>query len=130
MSGISVHEGASPGSYVSPTGSAAFWGYGDSSNNIAGPSYVSRRATDILEAIANYDGLPPDIREEPEGDEFWDEEEEDDESRFVNFSLLSHLAVQLRDKVPRGTHVKGSIPYPHAFTGKDIVVSSFVPTYC
>ncbi|TRM58720.1 CNH domain-containing protein [Schizophyllum amplum] len=27
----------------------------------------------------------------------------------------------LRDKVPRGTHVKGSIPYPRAFTGKDIV---------
>ncbi|KAF8902367.1 Dbl-like domain-containing protein [Gymnopilus junonius] len=29
--------------------------------------------------------------------------------------------MQLRDKVPRGTHVKGSIPYPRAFTGKDIV---------
>ncbi|KAG9075486.1 hypothetical protein FS749_012835, partial [Ceratobasidium sp. UAMH 11750] len=40
---------------------------------------------------------------------------------FVNLALLSHLAVKLRDKVPRGTHVKGSIPYTHAFTGKDIV---------
>ncbi|KAF9454366.1 Dbl homology domain-containing protein [Macrolepiota fuliginosa MF-IS2] len=27
----------------------------------------------------------------------------------------------LRDKVLRGTHVKGSIPYPNAFTGKDVV---------
>ncbi|KAJ7282099.1 Dbl domain-containing protein [Mycena rebaudengoi] len=46
---------------------------------------------------------------------YWeDEDEEDDETRFVNFSLLSHIAVQLRDKVPRGTHVKGSIPYPRA----------------
>ncbi|KAG2345927.1 Dbl homology domain-containing protein [Suillus weaverae] len=44
-----------------------------------------------------------------------------DPDRFVNFSLLSHLAVRLRDKVPRGTHVKSSIPYPRAFTGKDIV---------
>ena len=48
---------------------------------------------------------------------------EEDESLFVNFALLSHLAVRLRDRVPRGTHVKGSIPYPRAFTGKDIVVS-------
>ncbi|KAF9038574.1 CNH domain-containing protein [Panaeolus papilionaceus] len=46
---------------------------------------------------------------------------EDDERRFINLSLLSNLAVQLRDKVPRGTHVKGSVPYPRAFTGKDIV---------
>ncbi|KAJ3809165.1 CNH domain-containing protein [Lentinula aff. lateritia] len=42
-------------------------------------------------------------------------------SRYVNFSLLSHIAVQLKDKVPRGTHVKGSIPYPGGFTGRDIV---------
>ncbi|EIW75246.1 hypothetical protein CONPUDRAFT_85508 [Coniophora puteana RWD-64-598 SS2] len=47
--------------------------------------------------------------------------EDADPDRFVNFSLLSHLAVRLRDKVPRGTHVKSSIPYPRAFTGKDIV---------
>jgi len=48
---------------------------------------------------------------------------EEDESLFVNFALLSHLAVRLRDRVPRGTHAKGTIPYPRAFTGKDIVVS-------
>ncbi|KAJ7497980.1 CNH domain-containing protein [Mycena galericulata] len=56
-------------------------------------------------------------------DEYWDEEEEDDDTRFINFSLLSHVAVQFRDKVPRGTHVKGSIPYPRAFTGKDVVTT-------
>ena len=49
------------------------------------------------------------------------------ESRFVriitgDFALLSHIAFQLRDKVPCGTHVKHSIPYPRTFTGKDIVV--------
>ncbi len=54
--------------------------------------------------------------------EYWEDEDEEDETRFVNFSLLSNIAMQLRDKVPRGTHVKGSIPYPRAFTGKDIVV--------
>ncbi|KAI0058941.1 Dbl-like domain-containing protein [Artomyces pyxidatus] len=60
-------------------------------------------------------------------DEFDEEEyEEYDESEeglesFVNFALLSNIAVWLRDQVPRGTHVKGSIPYPRAFTGKDIV---------
>lgn len=64
----------------------------------------------------------------PEGDYGEDEgpytDSEEDESMFVNFALLSHLAVRLRDRVPRGTHVKGSIPYPRAFTGKDIVVSA------
>ena len=53
-------------------------------------------------------------------DEEYDEVEEED--RFVNLALLSHLAVRLRDRVPRGTHVKGGIPYQRAFTGKDIVV--------
>jgi hypothetical protein len=56
-----------------------------------------------------------------EDDDFYSSEE--DESAFVNFALLSHLAVRLRDHVPRGTHIKGSIPYPRAFTGNDIVVS-------
>ncbi|KAH7922215.1 Dbl homology domain-containing protein [Leucogyrophana mollusca] len=54
-------------------------------------------------------------------DDFFSESDDPDPDRFVNFSLLSHLAVRLRDKVPRGTHVKSSIPYPRAFTGKDIV---------
>lgn len=59
--------------------------------------------------------------------ETFESEEEDldeyeEEDRFVNLSLLSHIAVRLRDKIPRGTHVKGGIPYHRAFTGKDIVV--------
>lgn len=41
---------------------------------------------------------------------------------FFNASLLSHVAVKLRDKVPRETHVKGSLPFENAFTGKDMVV--------
>jgi hypothetical protein len=56
-------------------------------------------------------------------EEFYSEEESLDS--FVNFALLSNIAVWLRDQVPRGTHVKGSIPYPRAFTGKDIVVCAF-----
>ncbi|ETW78805.1 GDP/GTP exchange-like protein [Heterobasidion irregulare TC 32-1] len=54
-------------------------------------------------------------------DEYGSDEEFDDV--FVNFALLSNIAVWLRDRVPRGTHVKGSIPYPRAFTGKDIVTT-------
>ncbi|KAI0272596.1 Dbl-like domain-containing protein [Gloeopeniophorella convolvens] len=54
-------------------------------------------------------------------DEDYPYSEEESLDSFVNFSLLSNIAVWLRDQVPRGTHVKGSIPYPRAFTGKDIV---------
>lgn len=57
---------------------------------------------------------------EDDPDEF--DYSDEDETMFVNLALVSHLAVKLRDLVPRGTHVKGSIPYTHAFTGKDIVV--------
>lgn len=41
---------------------------------------------------------------------------------FFNSSLLSHIAVKLRDKVSREVHVKGGIPYHNAFTGRDVVV--------
>ena len=69
-------------------------------------------------------GALPD--QEDEDDEYFTDSDDPDPDRFVNFSLLSHLAVRLRDKVPRGTHVKSSIPYPRAFTGKDIVVCHHV----
>jgi hypothetical protein len=75
---------------------------------------------DDIVAVSKGKG-PLELHDEDD-DEYWEEDEED-ASRFINFALLSHIAVQLRDKVPRGTHVKGSIPYPRAFTGKDIVVS-------
>lgn len=61
------------------------------------------------------------LHEGYDSEEEFDEVEEED--RFVNLALLSHLAVRLRDKVPRGTHVKGGIPYSRAFTGRDVVVS-------
>lgn len=83
----------------------------------AGPSNVSRRNTNVIYEIANFDPRTHLELHEEEEDVY-----DDDDRRFITPSLLSHLAVQLRDKVPRGTHVKGSIPYPRAFTGKDIVV--------
>jgi len=61
-----------------------------------------------------------------DGDES-DDPDEIDELRFVNLSLLSHVANLLKNKVPRGTHVKGGIPYSKAFTGKDVV--STIQTY-
>lgn len=66
------------------------------------------------------------LHEGYDSDEEYDEVEEED--RFVNLALLSHIAVRLRDKVPRGTHVKGGIPYSRAFTGKDIVVGFLAPS--
>jgi hypothetical protein len=64
-----------------------------------------------------------------DGDFYEDGDDEDNIDQFINFAFLSNIAVQLRDKVPRGTHVKGSIPYPRAFTGKDIVVRHQVPYF-
>lgn len=66
---------------------------------------------------------PLQLHEGYDEDEYYDDEDpsEEGDDRFFNPALLSHIAVRLRDKVPRGTHVKGSIPYERAFTGKDIV---------
>lgn len=100
------------------------YAYGDGYDvsDALAPGHEVHRATEMLRSIADYSPRGRlELHDEPQ-DEYWEDDEEDDESRFVNFSLLSHIAVQLRDKVPRGTHVKGSIPYPRAFTGKDIVV--------
>ncbi|KAJ7065216.1 CNH domain-containing protein [Mycena amicta] len=101
-----------------------FLSFGESPENVAGPSNLSRSPTDLLQAISRYnehDHRPLELHEEGDEDGYWDEEEDEDEMRYINFALLSHVAVQFRDKVPRGTHVKGSIPYPRAFTGKDVV---------
>lgn len=38
-----------------------------------------------------------------------------------NLSMLSGVAILLRDAVPRGIQVKGSVSYPHSFTGRDVV---------
>jgi hypothetical protein len=96
------------------------------SGSHASPNSFVRRPSDILHTLADYG--PSDRQEGDEvgsgyDDEYWEDEDEEDENRFVNFALLSHMAVQLRDKVPRGVHVKGSIPYPRTFTGKNIVVN-------
>lgn len=90
-------------------------------------SDLLRRPSAVLrEIMSDTRGIqqPGGPRSEQEEDAHWrGEYEDEEEDRFVNFALLSHLAVLLRDKVPRGTHVKGSVPYPRAFTGKDIVTT-------
>jgi RHO1 GDP-GTP exchange protein 1/2 len=90
----------------------------------ADPNSLYRRPTDVLRTMAGFEEshAPPIEFHDDVIDDYWDDEEEQDPSMFLNLSLLSHIAVQLRDKVPRGTHVKSSIPYERAFTGKDIVV--------
>ncbi|TIA71928.1 hypothetical protein E3P91_02323 [Wallemia ichthyophaga] len=40
---------------------------------------------------------------------------------IVKPHLLKDLAVQFKDNVVRGTHVKGSVPFDMSFTGKDVV---------
>jgi len=90
----------------------------DINDDWVGPSNLLRRNTNVIQQITNFDQRTPLELHEEEEDDVYD----DDDRRFINPALLSHLSVQLRDKVPRGTHVKGSIPYPKAFTGKDIVV--------
>lgn len=47
----------------------------------------------------------------------------------VNFAMLSHLAMLLKDAVPRQPQVKGSVSYPSSFTGKDVVstIQSLLP---
>lgn len=97
-----------------------------------GPSHAasssrSWKDNDIIRTLQDIK-RPLQLHEGYEEDEYYDDEDpsEDGDDRFFNPALLSHIAVRLRDKVPRGTHVKGSIPYERAFTGKDIVVSAHV----
>lgn len=92
----------------------------------------SRLASEI-ERLKSREAMEDSTNFYPEDDYYEDDDElyseEESLDSFVNFSLLSNIAVWLRDQVPRGTHVKGSIPYSRAFTGKDIVVCSLFVTF-
>lgn len=46
---------------------------------------------------------------------------ESDTELHCNQALLSNMATWLKDRVPRAEHVRGAIPYPMSFTGRDIV---------
>ncbi|GJJ11168.1 hypothetical protein Clacol_005400 [Clathrus columnatus] len=91
--------------------------HGHDGNRNAESSRMARHQEELQRTIASIKGAVP----MPDEDEDFDEDIDEDPDRFVMLSLLSHLAVRLRDKVPRSTHVKGGIPYHRAFTGKDIV---------
>ncbi|KAJ9121658.1 hypothetical protein QFC22_002278 [Naganishia vaughanmartiniae] len=58
-------------------------------------------------------------------------EEEENEMNFFMPSLESHVAVQLRDRVERNTHIKGGIAWPASFTGRDVVtvIQSLMPDW-
>ncbi|KAK6905920.1 hypothetical protein I203_106755 [Kwoniella mangroviensis CBS 8507] len=72
------------------------------------------------------DGGPSDLYDE-EDEEGWDEEEEEEmdvnEIRFFQPAFISEMALQLRDKVERGRHIKAGIAWVGSFTGKDIVTT-------
>jgi hypothetical protein len=104
--------GIPPVQSFSPSGSGLSRDNGEPSDPVRRPSGFEQ----TIEVLKGQLGLHEDDELYSEGDS-----EGADEDRFVNFALLSHLAVRLRDNVPRGTHTKENIPYPRAFTGKDIV---------
>ncbi len=55
-----------------------------------------------------------------------DDEESEEEAPPMTFfypALLSHVAVQLRDRIRKSTHTRGGLPWPMSFTGEDLVVS-------
>ena len=106
----------------------------------AGPSQIQPQASssgrswrdnDVVRTLEDIK-RPLKLHEEYEDDDYFDEDDpsEEGDDHFFNPALLSHIAVRLKDKVPRGTHVKGNIPYPRAFTGKDIVVSALASKAC
>ncbi|KAH8084690.1 Dbl homology domain-containing protein, partial [Filobasidium floriforme] len=69
--------------------------------------------------------------EEMEEDYDEEEAEEQNEMNFFSPSLLSHVSVQLRDRVERNSHIKGGIPWPKSFTGRDVIttIQSFMPEH-
>lgn len=121
----------SVGSYGFPSVGASTVGYPETLDgsvngySIRGPSTESfdRSRPSGYGVAGSSGGALADQDDEDDG--YFTDSDDPDPDRFVNFSLLSHLAVRLRDKVPRGVHVKSSIPYPRAFTGKDIVVCGY-----
>lgn len=116
-----------PAKYEVPTQAYAQVQPGPSHEPVAESSWQGQsRGRDIFQQLQ--DIKRPLQVHEPYDEDYYDEEDlsEDGDERYFNPALLSHIAVRLRDKVPRGTHVKGSIPYERAFTGRDIVVRALL----
>ncbi|WVF70262.1 hypothetical protein IAT40_005051 [Kwoniella sp. CBS 6097] len=69
------------------------------------------------------DGGPSGYDEDDEWDEEAEEEIDVNEIRFFQPAFVSEMALQLRDKVDRGRHIKAGIAWVGSFTGKDIVTT-------
>ncbi|EIW72389.1 hypothetical protein TREMEDRAFT_10950, partial [Tremella mesenterica DSM 1558] len=65
------------------------------------------------------------IQQDDEAEE-WEEDEEEvevNESQFFNPAFISEMALQVKDKVSRGRHVKAGITWVGSFTGRDVVTA-------
>ncbi|OCF37676.1 hypothetical protein I316_00803 [Kwoniella heveanensis BCC8398] len=69
------------------------------------------------------DGGPSGYDEDDDWDEEAEEEIDVNEIRFFQPAFVSEMALQLRDKVERGRHIKAGIAWVGSFTGKDIVTT-------
>ncbi|EMD39100.1 hypothetical protein CERSUDRAFT_47353 [Gelatoporia subvermispora B] len=119
---MQYHQSSQPYLYAQASGTVSRT---NSANTQGQSSRQSWRDNEVIRQLQDVK-RPLELHEDyaaEEEDYFYDDDDpsEEGDDRFFNPALLSHIAVRLRDKVPRGTHVKGSIPYPRAFTGKDIV---------
>jgi len=122
LPGVSLHPPSGEDFSRSNANSAGSYAYPSALSNITTSSGLSgpgssRKKGGEYRRMASMKG-PLELHDD--GDES-DDPDDIDELRFVNLSLLSHVANLLKNKVPRGTHVKGGIPYSKAFTGKDVV---------
>ena len=118
-------------SYTTPPVSASLTGVSSPTSVVpAAPTALPDWVPPHLQrhyAVPSTEPLPRGSIEHDHGQDFVDDDfslHSEDADDFFNSSLLSHIAVKLRDKVPRETHVKGGIPYHNAFTGRDVVVCS------
>ncbi|KAK4686044.1 RHO1 GDP-GTP exchange protein 1/2, partial [Tremellales sp. Uapishka_1] len=132
-----------------------------STNSSLYPPSRSTRQTSELSPSWNTQSRPPANwvrqklllhRAETGGDDFYDDYDEDDLPgasgeyeddgeeegeeeingiRFFNPAFLSESALQLRDRVVRGKHVKAGIAWVGSFTGRDLVttIQSFLPPH-
>ncbi|WVR06073.1 hypothetical protein IAU60_003101 [Kwoniella sp. DSM 27419] len=69
------------------------------------------------------DGGPSGYDDEDDWDDEVEEEMDVNEIRFFQPAFVSEMALQLRDKVERGRHIKAGIAWVGSFTGKDIVTT-------
>ncbi|KIY62613.1 kinase-like protein [Cylindrobasidium torrendii FP15055 ss-10] len=86
------------------------------------PVVASTNDTGITRKLSLSTGnAPHDNQADLDSDSLADSDDDIPHGVFFDLSMLSHIAFQVRDRLPKSVHTRSDVSYARAFTGRDLV---------